>query len=219
MFLSLLTEDSEKKFFLNFAYLLAVAEEENQDSHTNPARECTFSFSMKASERLMLTKLAEEMGISEESCAEIIGEKDSERISIILNPLENIVKATKSISSIAALANPLLRLMQRTTVPAMLSAALEEHDNATRSSTLRIVLEALCTQANVASFAIEKRKAILMEATAMAYADGTIAAHERVLLINFCELCQLDATLLDEFQHITMQLADLYRKGYELITE
>ncbi len=230
MFLNFLTEDIEKIFFLKFAYLLAVAEKEN-NSENIPIWACrdnpekgeyefegfTPGFSMQTRELIMLRKFAEEMEmkwdpISSYSSASSYGSATSliSAALMLSSACSQMIKSPDSFEKIAS----------KNSVATLLKVITEELKNTTdRSGILKLALATIFAQANVESFAVEKRKAILMEATAMAYADGNVSAYEQELLISFCELCHLDEELIEEFKDITKEFSRLYSKGLELITE
>jgi len=229
MFLHFLTEDAEQTFFMKFAYLLAVAEKEDSSENIpvraysdNPEEgeyefeEFAPDFSMQTSELLMLRKFAEEMGMtwapvsSYSSMSSLLFSSLSVGISLI-----NVMSGQPAQSQDA-----LEKVARENSVAAMLKVAMEELGGAPhRSEILKLVLTALFAQSSAATFAVEKRKAILMEATAMAYADGTVSGHEQELLEYFCELCHLDKELLEDFKDITKEFSRTYAKSLELITE
>ena len=241
MFLNFLTEDIEKIFFLKFAYLLAVAEKEN-NSENIPIWACrdnpekgeyefegfTPGFSMQTRELIMLRKFAEEMEMkwdpissyssasssgSATSCSSVVRMLSSCHSSKIFGGAVACSQMIKSPDSFEKIAS-------KNSVATLLKVITEESKNTTdRSGILKLALATIFAQANVESFAVEKRKAILMEATAMAYADGNVSAYEQELLISFCELCHLDEELIEEFKDITKEFSRLYSKGLELITE
>lgn len=208
MFLHLLTESSEKIFFLEFAYLIAVANKENKGANI-PICACSDipekgeyafwefapGFEMQISELLILRKFAEEMGI--------------------------VWEPVSSFSPSNAENHPELFLLAKKQSPAdILKAATKEaYDESSRSAVLQRALAEISTQANASEFAVEKRKAILMEATATAYADGAMSELEQGLLVYFCELCCLDKGLIEEFKSITREFSQIYSKSLELITK
>ena len=153
MFLHLLTEESERDFFLMFAQMIAIAEKEgNIDDNFK-----------------MLSKFALEMGKNLEE--------------------DDIKSATKNLYNL-----------------------LKCHDP-------KFVLDKFISKNNVTAFPVEKRKIILMEAIAMAYADGCIYNSEQDLIEYFCARCNLDKELIEEFREIIKQFYKLSAKSLELITE
>lgn len=229
MFLHFLTEDAEQTFFLKFAYLLAVAEKEDNSENIpiraysdNPEEgeyefeEFAPGFAMQTSELLMLRKFAEEMGMTWAPVSSYSS------ISSLLFSSLNLGITAIGVWSGQTTKSPdaLEKVARENSVADMLKVAIEELNNTSeRSAVLRLVLAGIFAQANAAAFAVEKRKAILMEATAMAYADGTVSAPEQELLAYFCELCHLDKELLEDFKDITKEFSRIYSKSLELITE
>ncbi|WP_291441160.1 hypothetical protein [Desulfovibrio sp.] len=229
MFLHFLTDNLEQTFFLKFAYLLAVAD--NEDGSENiPTRayldnseegkyefeEFAPGFAMQTSELLMLRKFAEEMGMTWAPVSSY-----GSMSSLLFSSL-NLGSAAIGVWSGQTTKSPdaLEKVARENSVADMLKMAMEELNNTSdRSAVLKLVLAAIFAQANAHVFAVEKRKAILMEATAMAYADGNVSEHEQELLMYFCELCHLDKELLEDFKEITQEFSKTYAKSLELITE
>lgn len=223
MFLHFLTESSEQTFFLKFAYLLAVATKED-DSENLPTRtysdnpeegeyefeEFAPGFSMQTNELLMLRKFAEEMGIIWAPVSSYSSSFSSPGMGAISILSGQVTKSPDAFEKIA----------RENSVAGMLKMAMKELNNTTdRSAVLKLVLAGIFAQANATDFAVEKRKAILMEATAIAYADGTVSEYEQELLVYFCELCHLDKELLEDFKDITKKFFEIYSKTLELIIE
>ena len=238
MFLHLLEDKTEQTFFLNFVYLLAVAEKEDNISNIpilahadNPGEgeyafeEFAPGFSMQTCELLMLRKFAEEMGITWPSVSSYSS------LSVVTGIAEKRFKFLPGLNLDAALGalkgqgakssdSPEV-IVPEISVAGMLKNAARIGLNNTfdRTGALKLVLDAIFTQANATTFAVEKKKAILFEATAMAYADGFTSDIEQELLILFCDLCKLDKELIGEFSDITKEFFKIYSKSFELITE
>jgi hypothetical protein len=229
MFLHFLTEDAEQTFFLKFAYLLAVAEKEDNSENIpihscsdNPEKgeyefeEFASGFSMQTSELLMLRKFAEEMGLTWAPVS-----SHSSTSSTLFSSLNLEMGAITVLGGLTTKSpDALEKIARKNSVADMLKVAMEELNNTSeRSDVLKLVLLAIFAQTNVTAFAVEKRKAILMEATAMAYADGTVSDSEQELLSFFCEFCHLDKELIEEFKDITKEFSRIYSKSFKLITE
>lgn len=309
MFLHLLTEDSEQDFFLKFAYLLAVAEEEDDSANIpvhaysdNPEKneyefgEFAPGFSMQTSELLMLRKFTEEMGMTWEpvssysSLEECFGAESAlEAFQYIISLFSTVNPSTykgfeyehkeyifRFLSDLMAklakinkvedydetstpqeVFNGILSTLQEFSIMdeeernkelhnlgtiferkftenyvasilqqfSFLNAFMEssvlgkKYKGLERVYILKFVLGSLIMYANADNFSIEKRKAILLEATAMVYADGDISEHEQELLAYFCDACRLDQELLEDFKNITKEFSKIYLKSLELITE
>lgn len=224
MFLHFLTEDIERNFFMKFVYLLAVAEkEENSDNipihaySENPEKneyefeEFAPGFSMQIEELLMLRKFAAELGITWSPVSSYY-----QHNTYIDSALAGLFAQNSS-----QLLRTVEKLARTESVAQMLIAAEDENLNrvSQRSEILKLVLEALLKQANATAFAVEKKKVILMEATAMAYVDGNFSKYELELLEHFCHLCHLDKELIEDFKNITVDFFKIYAKSLELITE
>jgi len=236
MFLHFLSEDREKEFFLKFAYLLAVAEPDVPmeaipvHNYVDDPEERKFAFeafapgfSMEISELLMLRNFAKEVGLewNTVSAASSAPAASSYLSSLILPHIAfpcfppRYEFACDDLSS----SENLKQVAQKDSVPQMLATACRFHKDADRSAVLLTVLTAIFGQVDARTFAVEKRKAILMEATAIAYADGTYSPWEDELLQLYCEYCRLDKVILSEFKGITKEFAKAYQKAIELITE
>jgi len=217
MFLHFLSEGREKEFFLKFAYLLAVAEPDVPIEaipvhyYTDSPEERKFAFeafipgfSMEISELLMIRNFAQEMGL------------EWNTVSSASSPFSchGEFACDDLLSSEA-----LKQVASKNSVPQMLETACRFHRGADRSAILLTVLTAIFGQVDARIFAVEKKKAILMEATAIAYTDGTYSSWEDELLQRYCAYCRLDKVMLDEFKGITKEFAQAYQKAIELITE
>lgn len=230
MFLHFLTENEEKIFFLQFAYLLAVAEKEDRqenipiptyvdrpDKGEYRFEEFAPEFPMQTTELIMLRKFAEEMGMtwdpisSYDSKAPILDSYDS---------LKAAVSTFNDEGSALWYDDIFKRIIRDLSVAGRLVVAGKELDDTSdRFAIVKFVLDSVFEQADAAAFAVEKRKAILFEATAMAYADGSVSGYEQKLLVYFCERCHLDKELVEDFNDITKELTRLYSKSLEIITE
>lgn len=224
MFLHFLTDESEQGFFIKFAYLLAVAEQEGSSENIpirafldNPEvgeyefEEFAPGFSMQISELLMLRNFAKEMGMT----------WDPVSSSSMFSSLGLGISVTGLFSEQTPSAlGTIEKISRENSVTNMLRMAMAALNNTlNRSAVLKLVFDAIFAQINASAFAVEKRKAILMEATAMVYADGTASEYEQELLVYFCELFRLDRELLDDFKDITKEFSNIYSKSLELITE
>lgn len=237
MFLNLLTENSEQIFFLKFAYLLAVAEKEDEHSGTVPIRAVTENpekgeyefeefapgFAMQTNELLMIRKFAEEMGRKWTPVSSY--QTDSLDFSDFFEGLfgggrEGFLGSAVRNESAPKMQDALKRVARITSVAGMLKMATEELNNTEdRSAVLKFVLTALIMQSEVSSFSYAKRKAILFEAVSMAFVDGIISKYEEEVILYYCELCHLDKELIAEFQEMTKQFFRIYTESLELITE
>jgi len=234
MFLHFLSEDREKEFFLKFAYLLAVAEPDVPieaipvHNYTDDPEERKFAFeaftpgfSMEISELLMLRKFAQEMGLewhtvsSASSAPSLLPSLILPHIVFPCFPGRGKFACDDPLSSEALIK----QVASKDSVPQMLETACRSNKREDRSAILLTVLTAIFGQVDARTFAVEKRKAMLMEATAIAYADGTYSPWEDELLQLYCTYCRLDKVMLSEFKGITKEFAKAYQKAIELITE
>lgn len=231
MFLHFLTENEEKIFFLQFAYLLAVAEKEDrQENIPIPSyvdrpdkgeyrfEEFAPEFPMQTTELIMLRKFAEEMGITWDPISSYaLRALISDYSDGSLKPDANTCNDEASKLWYDNLFKRIIRSLS--VASRLILAGKELDDTSDRFAILKFVLDSVFEQADAAAFAVEKRKAILFEATAMAYADGSVSGYEQKLLVYFCECCHLDKELVEDFNDITKELTRLYSKSLEIITE
>lgn len=235
MFLNFLTSAEEQEFFLEFAYLLAVAEQESSrdqiptfswvdDPENGRYAYAEFApgFAMKTSELLMIRKFAEEMGKS----------WDPVSSGFITSHFEWVDMPTWGSgmidmgSGMVVSSDMLKKVARRSSVADMLEVSTNKLVNYDRSAVLKFVLTVLMIRAQVSSFSMAVKKAVLFEAVAMACADDTLSKYEEELLLYFCEFCHLDKeyisefqVITSEFQAITKKFSTLHAESIELITE
>jgi hypothetical protein len=232
MFLDILTNDDEKVFFLNFAYLIAVAEGVSDQSNLITCSEeedpkkgkyhfpgFVPGFEMEKDEFLMLRKFAFEIGIIwyplfSYSNAPSGRNWNLGRMSELPDSTRKILSVKSSIlfnsySDQFWSANSVLDILDK----------FHNFTTENRLDLLKIAFAAITSFIDPNLFAIEKKKAILMVGTAMAYADGNLSKLEKNLLEFFCSICGLDIEFMNDFISIAGQLASLYNKAFELVTE
>ena len=227
MFLNFLTTAEEQEFFLKFAYLLAVAEQESSLDQIptcawddNPEKgEYSFEefapgFAMKTNELLMLRKIAEQMGIALSPLSSRFS-----RVSFFEGTIMPIPIVDISIWPITISTNTLEKVARISSVTGMLKETMNEMGHCDRSAVLKFVLTALMIRAQASSFSMTVKKTVLFEALAMTCADDTFSRYEEELILYFCEFCHLDKEYIAEFQTITKKLSTLYAESLELITE
>ena len=221
MFLQLLTEQEEKFFFLEFAYLLAVAEEnvpqESIPKHTHMYSdnledgEFAFmkfapGFPMETAKLLTLRKFSQEFGWT--------------RWDVVFSSSGGRWDSSNSFSfgNKKQLSNE-QQISSYFHMPAKIEKSLELNEEADRATVLKTVLKALFLKADASSFSIEKRKTILMESVPFGYTKGIFSHHANELLNEFCSYCNLDNELIDDCKSITEGYANLHKKAFEIITE
>ncbi|MDR2091993.1 MAG: TerB family tellurite resistance protein [Azoarcus sp.] len=236
MFLSYLDTKEQKKFFMDFAFLIALADnrEAQKDKSSNKKdvalssdffTETNNAFPICQGELSKLQAFANEIEqrdwLPEYHSYNTRLSSLSETEELVLQRLLSEIPKDERVLPIMPVDNPRdkvikTRLGDGGSILERLKKAFDLSQH--RSVALWIAFFSILPENNK-SYPEEIKRAMLLGATEIAYADGSYSPDENMLLQLFCRYFNVDAGLIDEFKERSKKIHDIHAECLEIVTE